>query len=198
MFDSFMKRRDFQKEEDRIHICEEDAKSHQYNSDLSNPFIGWWPFRFVLLGGILIILTYILPLHPHTTRFFHSTRFWGFAYLFIPGLWWGTLSHVTEGYWQRKHIWETILWGLGLTLASGFTLWHGLKYNDSITRGFGLVFTALNIATRYFDFFWLSMYRPLFFVVLAAFLALVGLCAEKMWKARLGHAYYQMVDDGSA
>jgi hypothetical protein len=123
-------------------------------------------------------------MHPRTSPLWSSTRIWGLTYLFLFGLWYGNVINTLEEHWRYPSLWLAVRWTLALTAAAGTSTWHGLKYDDATTRGFGLVFLALDIYTRYWDFFWRSMYRPLFFAVLAGSLALVGWGAEQMWRAK--------------
>ena len=45
-------------------------------------------------------------------------------------------------------------------------------------RLFGISFLAINLYTRYFEFFWDGLHKVVFFLVLAASLALIGRYAE--------------------
>jgi len=146
---------------------------------------GDYPIRFVILGGILTSTACCMSMHPRTSHFWSSTRIWGLTYLFLFGLWYGSALNTLYGDWRTARLWIALLWTLALTAAAGTSTWYGLKYDDAVTRSFGLVFLALDIYTRYWDFFWGSMYRPLFFAVLAASLALAGWGAEQMWRTRV-------------
>lgn len=53
-------------------------------------------------------------------------------------------------------------------------------------RGFGLTFTAINLYTRFFEFFWNGMHKVLFFLILAVSLAVIGRYAERIWHAGEG------------
>jgi hypothetical protein len=149
-----------------------------------NIFQGNYPIRFVILGGILISTACCMRMHPRTSSLWSSTRIWGLTYLFLFGLGYGSAINMLEEHWRTSSVWLGVRWTLALTAAAGASTWHGLKYDDATTRGFGLVFLALDIYTRYGDFFWRSMYRPLFFTVLAGSFALVGWGAEQMWRAK--------------
>ena len=48
-------------------------------------------------------------------------------------------------------------------------------------RLFGITFLAINLYTRYFEYFWDGLHKVVFFLILAASLALIGRYAEKIW-----------------
>ena len=58
-----------------------------------------------------------------------------------------------------------------------------LKTDDAMLRGFGLTFLAINLYTRFFEFFWNGMHKVLFFLILAVSLAVIGRYAERIWHA---------------
>ena len=60
------------------------------------------------------------------------------------------------------------------------SIWHGLRFDDSTTKGFGLTFLGINLYTKFFEYFW-GWYKPFFFSVLAGTLAVLGKYAENVW-----------------
>ena len=50
-------------------------------------------------------------------------------------------------------------------------------------RGYGAVFLAINVYTRFFENFWNAMNKGLFFLILGASLWLLGSKAERIWNA---------------
>lgn len=79
------------------------------------------------------------------------------------------------------------LWSFIFFLAAGTSIWHGLRFDDSTTKGFGLAFLGINLYTKFFECFW-GWSKPLFFAVLAGTFAVVGRYAENMWNMRLAVA----------
>ena len=67
-----------------------------------------------------------------------------------------------------------------LLLAAATSIWHGLRFDDSTTKGFGLTFLGINLYTKFFEYFW-GWYKPFFFAVLAGTLAVLGKYAENVW-----------------
>jgi hypothetical protein len=76
------------------------------------------------------------------------------------------------------------LWSVVFSVAAGVSIWHGLRYDDSISKGFGLTFLGINLYTKYFEFFW-GWSKPVFFAILAGSFAVVGKYAENVWNMQL-------------
>jgi hypothetical protein len=50
-----------------------------------------------------------------------------------------------------------------------------------MTRGFGLTFLFINLYTRYFEYFWNTLHKAIFFALLAISFWFIGSRAEKIW-----------------
>jgi hypothetical protein len=130
-------------------------------------------------------------MHPHTTPLWNTTRIFGLIYFLLLGLWCEDFSNMMQRPYNRKYRTPSFLvrlysWFLVTLIATGTCIWHGIKYNDSTTRGFGITILALDVYSHYSDWFWWNMNRPLFFAVLAGSFALIGWGAEKMWRVQTG------------
>lgn len=143
-----------------------------------------YSLRFVILGSILIAAACCMRVHPRSSPLRAATRMWGLIYLFPFGLLYGTLLNPL--FYHRRHsVSYTLIgisWMLGLAIAAGVALWHGMKYDDFTTRLFGFILFTTNVYVKYWDFAWNSLYRPLFFAILAGSFAMLGWGAEQMWK----------------
>ena len=63
-------------------------------------------------------------------------------------------------------------------------------------RGYGAVFLAINVYTRFFENFWDAMNKGLFFLILGGSLWLLGSKAERIWNAaRRGRGADSAKDD---
>lgn len=163
-----------------------------YSSGFGAYFLGMsYPFRFVFFGLSTIGAAYIMPLSEHTAALWSSTRIWGMLYLFIA-LWILSIfgndelsSNKKRSYRESSHT-RLFVWSLTFFLAAAMSIWHGLRYGDSTTKGFGLTFLGINLYTKFFEYFWDRWYKPMFFAVVAATLALVGRYAENVWNLQVG------------
>ncbi|MDN0087588.1 DUF2157 domain-containing protein [Yersinia nurmii] len=146
-----------------------------------------YPLRFILFGLILISVVLLAQNPLRQRRLERISQAMGLLYLFLA-LWllsiFGNYGDI-DGWYQVRQI-ELFHWSLLFALAAGAAIWLGLKRDDAMLRGFGLTFLAINLYTRFFELFWDSLPKTLFFVMLGGSLWLLGRYAEKIW--RLGHS----------
>ncbi|KAK8045052.1 hypothetical protein PG993_005076 [Apiospora rasikravindrae] len=139
------------------------------------------PARFVGLGATLIGTSYLMrdgP--PSTAALWSTTRIWGLLFLFVA-LWAQSLFY--DWSTSRRDRLRHFLHFCAFFLAAGASVGHGLRYDDSTTKGFGLAFLGINLYTKFWEFCW-GWYKPLFFAVLAGTFAMVGRFAEELWHMR--------------
>ncbi len=141
-----------------------------------------YPLRFVLFGGILTACALALESHPRGQRFFRSTLTMGLLYLFLA-LW---IMSIFGNYgdmeaWERAKQIELFHWSILFGLVACGAIYHGLKYDNGITKGFGLTFLFINLYTRFFELFWNSLHKAVFFALLGLSFWYLGTKAEKIW-----------------
>ena len=154
-----------------------------YLSKWSWYFMGLnYPLRFVLFGLALTALSFLLKGKKKFDHFFTTTYISGMAYLFLS-LWllsiFGNYG-MLEDWYAVKQI-SLFYWAIVSALCCVFSIFIGLKYHDEIAREFGITFLFINLYTRYFEYFWDSWHKALFFSVLAISFWLIGRKAEKIW-----------------
>ncbi|KAI0125663.1 hypothetical protein BJ170DRAFT_632038 [Xylariales sp. AK1849] len=150
-----------------------------------------YPFRFVFLGIGIISGSYIMRMLDYTSILWSATRIWGMLYLFIA-LWVLSLFGDDALFEEDKKTkyrmggqLALFVWSLIFGLAAATSIWHGLRYSDGTTKGFGLTFLGINLYTKFFEYFWNRWYKSLFFAVLAGTLAVVGRYAENVWSMQM-------------
>lgn len=146
-------------------------------------FLGMnYPLRFVLFGGILVAASFFLKSNPRFSDFFKSTYIMGLLYLFIA-LWllsiFGNYGDMTSWY-DVKQI-ELFHWGLIFGLVAVGTIIYGLKHDDYTSRSFGITFLFINLYTKYFEYFWDTTHKAVFFLIMAVSFWLLGRKAESIW-----------------
>lgn len=142
-----------------------------------------YPMRFVLFGLILIVASaYIFRHWAKRVDFIAPTRAIGLLYLFIA-LWILSIFGNYSDYalWQSAKQIELFHWSLLFGAASIISIYHGIKYDDGMTRGFGITFIFINLYTRFFEYFWEDIHQALFFALLAISFWFLGTKAEKIW-----------------
>ncbi|KAI0486686.1 hypothetical protein F4859DRAFT_466521 [Xylaria cf. heliscus] len=142
-----------------------------------------YPLRFVLFGAGLVTVSGLLRFQSLTVKFWSTTRIWGMLYLFVA-LWILSLfgndnvrgdNLIAHGGLGRMAFWSAVF-----LCAAAMAIWHGLRYGDSTTKGFGLAFLGINLYTKFFEFCWSMWYKSVFFAILAFSLAVTGKYAESI------------------
>jgi hypothetical protein len=152
-----------------------------YQSGWGSYYLGMnYPLRFVLFGGILISLAFVMKKYSKFITLRKTTLAMGLLYLFIA-LWilsiFGNYDSVKA--WSKVKQIELLHWSLLFFMASAASIYYGIKSDDHMTRSFGLVFLFINLYTRYFEFFWDSIHKSIFFTILGGSLWYIGSKAER-------------------
>lgn len=141
-----------------------------------------YPLRFVLFGVVLTASSVAFAKWQIRKAFLRSTRIMGLLYLFIA-LWimsiFGNYGDMHE--WEKVKQIEMFYWSLLFGLAAIASIYHGIKEDDSMTRGFGITFLFINLYTRFFEYFWNNTHKAIFFALLAISFWYLGSRAEKIW-----------------
>lgn len=146
-------------------------------------FLGMnYPLRFVIFGLGLTVVSFLMKRSKRLSYFFQVTYVAGMIYLF-SSLWllsvFGNFANLEEWYAVRQL--SLFYWGILSAAICMLSTWYGLKNRDEIAREFGITFLFINLYTRYFEYFWDSWHKALFFSVLAISFWLIGRKAEKIW-----------------
>lgn len=149
-------------------------------------FLGMnYPLRFVIFGAFLTAVSFIMKSLPKMKNFFQVTYIAGMVYLFVS-LWalsvFGNFASLEEWYSVRQL--SLFYWAIISAVVCVGSTFIGLKQHDEVAREFGITFLFINLYTRYFEYFWDSWHKALFFSVLAASFWLIGRKAEKIWNLK--------------
>lgn len=140
-----------------------------------------YPVRFIFFGAALLALCRGLKGMLIKRHLYATSKAVGLSYLFIA-LW---IMSIFGNYdidsWYGVTPAALLPWALLFAVAAVICIYISLKTDDGMLRGFGLTFLAINLYTRYFEYFWNGMHKVLFFLILAVSLAAVGRYAEKIW-----------------
>lgn len=141
-----------------------------------------YPLRFVLFGLVLTAGSIVFSHWPARRDFTASTRAMGLLNLFIA-LWilsiFGNYGDIDQ--WRQVKQIELFHWSLVFAIAAIASIYHGIKEDDGMTRGFGITFLFINLYTRFFEYFWNSTHKAIFFAILALSFWFLGSRAEKIW-----------------
>jgi hypothetical protein len=172
-------------------------------------FLGMsYPLRFVLFGAVLAGLgiageralasgASAAPGNIRERWLFVSpqTKVIGLIDLFIA-LWimsiFGNYGDMTV--WGSVPQYELVHWSVLFGLVAAGAVWYGLRHDDGVLRGFGLTFLFINLYTRFFEYFWDSLHKAVFFALLAVSLWYLGRKAEAIWN--MGRAPQELAGFG--
>jgi hypothetical protein len=146
-------------------------------------FLGMnYPLRFVLFGLVLTGVSLLLRKVKAFEFFQLTTYISGMMYLFVS-LWlisvFGNFGTLDQWYGIKQI--SLFYWAIISAGACVISIMAGLKFRDEVAREFGITFLFLNLYTRYFEYFWDTWHKALFFCVLAASFWFIGRRAEKIW-----------------
>jgi MFS family permease len=168
-----------------------------YMSGYGAYFLGMnYPFRFAVFGACLTALGLLAqqanggvpaPLAPRSLperlRFLSpQIKVVGLLNLFVA-FWILSIcgNNGESDLWRSAGHLELLGWSAAFGAVAILAIWHGLRTDDATLRGFGLTFLCLNLYTRFFEYFWNTTHKAVFFTVLALTFWLLGTRAEKIW-----------------
>jgi hypothetical protein len=144
-------------------------------------FLGMnYPVRYVVFGALLLVFSL---LQLRVQRLLYSQRITYIAGLtvFFVALWmvsiFGNFNSIER--WQRAHQVQVLIYSAFLAIASGLSFYLGIRFRNTAARDFGVLFVLVNLYTRYFEYFWDSMNKGIFFIRLAVTFGLVGRWLER-------------------
>lgn len=146
-------------------------------------FLGMnYPLRFVLFGVTLTSLSFFLKSLPKQNFLFQTTYFIGLLYTFCA-LWllsiFGNFSTIDS--WYKTDQLQLFGWALLSIIVCLLTFSIGFRCKNEMAREFGATFLIINLYSRFFEYFWDSWHKTIFFLVLALSFWLIGRKAEKIW-----------------
>jgi uncharacterized membrane protein len=150
-------------------------------------FLGMnYPVRFTVFG--LLILGFSFLQKPVRQLAFTQriTYVAGLTLLFC-GLWAVSIfgNYNTLVGWQQVRQVHVLAYSILFAAASVASFFLGFRYNDELARDFGVLFLLVNLYTRYFEYFWDTMNKGIFFLVLAVTFGILGWLLER--KRHNGH-----------
>ncbi|NOH28758.1 DUF2157 domain-containing protein [Vibrio mediterranei] len=147
-----------------------------------------FPFRYVLYGLVLIVTsTLAVKRWPSKEDFAITTRALG-LFVFFISMWLMSVfgNYADFSVWSNVTQFSLLHWSILLLIASVVAVYHGMKFDDELTRGFGLIFIFINLYTRFIEYFWEGTHKAVFFAILATSFWFFGTRAEKIYRLGRG------------
>ncbi len=155
-----------------------------YNLSKSNElFLGMnFPMRFAILGLIILGVTYFIK-QTKTLQVFREPTYFSGLIIFFISVWMLSIfgNHSSIDIWLDVKQYELWSYSILLLISSIVAIAIGIKKEDVLLKNMGITFIFLNLYTRYFEYFWDSMHKAVFFGIIAVSFWLVGKKAEKIW-----------------
>ncbi|CAH0525672.1 hypothetical protein [Vibrio hippocampi] len=142
-----------------------------------------FPLRFTLFGAVMTLLAHVYKTHnADRNEFGFIAKVAGLSYLFVS-LWLVSIfgNYVNFSGWSQVSQLEFIGWALLLGALSIYALYYGIRYDDEVSKAFGLVFILINLYSRFFEYFWQDTHKALFFAILGLSFWFVGSKAESLY-----------------
>ena len=152
-----------------------------------NYFLGMnFPLRITVLAFILYAATLLLKNNKVLQLFIPSSQLFSLLLLFFF-LWILSISGNVPNvnHWEKTQQFSRSIWGIFAMVICLFAIYRGFKMQDNKLQFIGFLFFLLNMYTRYFEYFWNSMHKALFFALLGVSFWFIGTKAEKYWRQKI-------------
>ncbi len=142
-----------------------------------------YPLRFVIFGGLLTGLSFLLPYGRLTTIFFRITQIIGLSCLLFS-LWLMSIfgNMASFDLWEQASQSKFLGWSFLLLVFSLLTAMWGHRQKKYSIRDLGISFFIINLYTRYIEYCWPVLPKAIFFTLMALSFWLIGKQAERIWK----------------
>jgi hypothetical protein len=158
--------------------------SFTYAHSHDHAFLGMnYPVRFTLFALLLLIFSFYQQ-RIKRVEFTQRVTYIAAFILFFISLWavsiFGNYTDLSAWYGVRQT--HVLVYGFIFGIASLASLYLGIQYKDDVARDLGILFLLVNFYTRYFEYFWDTMHKGLFFLILAVSFWFLGRWIEKRRK----------------
>ncbi|HRO41474.1 MAG TPA: hypothetical protein PL009_01475 [Flavipsychrobacter sp.] len=156
--------------------------AYAYSSD--HLFLGMnYPLRYTIFGLLVVGFSFVQAKIPKIANKQRITYIAGLV-IFFTGLWgvsvFGNYNEWEE--WMKVRQTQVMFYGVIFGIASMIALYLGIRYKDDIARDLGILFLLINFYSRYFEYFWDTMHKGIFFLFLAVSFWFIGRYIEKKRK----------------
>ncbi len=146
-----------------------------------NLFMGMnYAVRFTVFGLVILGVSFLQEFIPPLVFTKRITYAAGLM-LFFTGLWAVSIfgNYNTLVGWQAVRQIHVLAYSIVFGIAAAVSFYLGFRFKDDLARDFGVLFLLINLYTRYFEYFWDSMNKGIFFLVLAITFGLLGWLLER-------------------
>lgn len=149
-------------------------------------FLGMnYPMRFTIFGLIVLGVSFLQLRIPLISFGQRITYVAGLIILFT-GLWGASIFGNYNSFeaWQAVRQVQVLIWSFVFGGVCALSFYLGIQYKDDLARDLGMLFLLINLYTRYFEYFWDSMNKGVFFLLLAITFGILGWWLERKRKPK--------------
>ena len=148
---------------------------------VNNMYLGMnYPVRYTVFGLVILGISFVQQQVRAISFAWRITYLTG-LFAFFTGLWgvsiFGNYGSLAE--WHQVRQIHVLAWSVVFAVAAAVTFYLGVKYKDETARDMGVLFLLINLYTRYFEYFWDTMNKGIFFLVLAITFGFLGWWLER-------------------
>jgi hypothetical protein len=153
----------------------------------NNLFLGMnYPVRYTVFGLLILAISF-LQAQVKQISFAQNITYLTGLFLFFTGLWGVSIFgnyNTLEGWQQVRQI-HVLAYSIVFGVAAAISFYLGIRYKEELARDFGVLFLLINLYTRYFEYFWDSMNKGIFFLILAITFGFLGWWLERKKRTKL-------------
>lgn len=147
----------------------------------NNLFLGMnYAVRYAILGLVITGLA-IAQLRINKLAYSQRVTYIMGLFLFFIALWcvsiFGNYNSITR--WQQVRQVHVLAYSVIFGIGAALCFYLGVRYKDDFAKDTGVLFLLINLYTRYFEYFWDSMNKGIFFLILAVTFGLLGWWLER-------------------
>jgi hypothetical protein len=146
-----------------------------------NLFLGMnYAVRFTIFGLVILAISFG-QVYVKQLSFTQRITYIAGLMLFFTGLWAVSIfgNYNTLVGWHAVRQVHVLAYSIVFAAAAALSFYLGIRYKDDLARDYGVLFLLLNLYTRYFEYFWDSMNKGIFFTILAVTFGLLGWLLER-------------------
>jgi hypothetical protein len=150
----------------------------------NNLFLGMnYPMRYTVFGIVILGIAFLQGRIKQIAFTKRLTYIAGLL-IFFSGMWgisiFGNYGSLDQ--WHQVRQIHVLAYSIVFGLFAGLSFYLGIRYKDEMARDFGVLFLLINLYTRYFEYFWDTMNKGIFFLILAITFGFVGWLLERKRK----------------
>lgn len=147
----------------------------------NNLFLGMnYAVRYTVIGLIIVGLS-IAQARVSKLAYSQRITYVMGMFLFFTALWcvsiFGNYNSIDR--WQQVRQVHVLAYSVLFGFAAAASFYLGIRYKEDLAKDFGVLFLLINLYTRYFEYFWDSMNKGIFFLILAITFGFLGWWLER-------------------